>query len=287
MLPVPAVPWVHDVDIFTHPEWFPQSWFKRQITTKMFLRGVRRAPHVFVVSSYTRDALVRLAPTVRDRITVTGEGGDETLAKMSDEDLGRERSAARERLASFGPKRPFVLMLGTLEPRKNVPLICDVWPEVAARVPETDLVIAGRDGWGMMAITSFLERCRARLTRTDSSLIRLTGVNDALRRDLLLAATAVVVPSWSEGFGLVALEAVQAGTPVIASDRGALPEVLGKGEWLLDPADAGAWRDSIIRLLKDESYRDGICEIQSRQRSVWSWEKTAKMIGDEMGKGIS
>jgi glycosyltransferase involved in cell wall biosynthesis len=286
MLPVPAIPWVHDVDIFLHPEWFPQSWLKRQITTRMFLRGVKRAPHVLVVSSYTRHALVRLVPAIRGRVTVTGEGGDETLAKMSDEDRERERETARERLTSLCLKRPFVLMLGTLEPRKNVPLMCDVWPEVAAKAAGTDLVIAGRDGWGMKTITSFLERCRARLTRADSSLIRLTDVNDALRRDLLLAATVVAVPSWSEGFGLVALEAVQAGTAVLASDRGALPEVLGKGEWLIDPSVVDVWRDSIVHLLQDGTYRENIRQIQSKRRSVWSWQQTSKVIADEIMKFI-
>jgi glycosyltransferase involved in cell wall biosynthesis len=286
LLPVPAIPWVHDVDIFLHPEWFPQSWLKRFMTTRMFLHGVRSAPRVFAASSYTHDALVKLVPGIRDRVTVTGEGGDGVLAKMTDEERERERLAARARLTPSGIKRPFVLMLGTVEPRKNIPLICDIWPEVAARVPETDLIIAGRDGWGMKAITSFLERCRARLTHSGSSLIRLTDVNDALRRDLLMAASVVAVPSWSEGFGLVALEAAQAGTPVLASDRGALPEVLGKGEWLIDPSDANAWCDALAHLLKDESYRDNICQIQAHQRSVWSWEKTGKIIADEVAKFI-
>jgi len=53
-LPVPAIPWVHDLDIFDHPEWFPQSWFMRMRTTWMFRRGLQKAPMVFAVSEYTR-----------------------------------------------------------------------------------------------------------------------------------------------------------------------------------------------------------------------------------------
>ena len=71
-LPVTAVPWVHDVDIFSHPEWFPQSWLKRWLTTSLFLRGIRRAPRVFAVSS-TQKALLRLVTDAN--IAVTGEGG--------------------------------------------------------------------------------------------------------------------------------------------------------------------------------------------------------------------
>lgn len=259
-LPVPAIPWAHDVDIFSHPEWFPQAWWKRSLTTSLFLRGIRRAAHVFTVSEYTKKTLLRLVPDAK--ITVTGEGGDPRLAES----------------ARLQPSRPFVLVLGTLEPRKNIELACGIWPNVAARVPGIDLVIAGRDGWKTGTIKAAMDGCMKSLADRDSKLIRLADVSDDARRNLLLSASLVLVPSWSEGFGLVALEAVQAGTPVIASDRGALPEVVGQGEWLLDPADRTAWQNMIIKLLTDAAARQNVASGQSAVKSRWSWERTASII---------
>jgi glycosyltransferase involved in cell wall biosynthesis len=286
MLPVPAIPWVHDCDIFDHPEWFPQSWWKRQITTRLFLRGIRRAPHIFAASEYTKHAIERLVPSAKGRITVTGEGGDAELAAIPSDRLADMKQQAAVRLTAQGITRPFVLMLGTLEPRKNISLICRLWPQVAQTSVGTDLVIAGQDGWKTTLIHDAIQQCQRELTSTDSRLILFQKKYSANRetfseqdrRDLLLAARIVLVPSFSEGFGLVALEAIQAGTPVLASNRGALPEVVGEGEWLLDPDDASGWQAAIISVLSDSATRERISLAQQDHRARHSWERTARII---------
>ncbi len=278
-LGVVAIPWVHDCDIFDHPEWFPQSWIKREMTTRMFLRGIRKAPIVFAVSEYTKASVARLSGIPAEQIVVTGEGGDKELAEISINDLSRVKKGAVERLRSLGITRRFVLVLGTLEPRKNIPLICRIWPEVTKAVPDIDLVIAGQDGWKTVGIHAAIKTLGSRVhliqkTR-DSGQIEFT---EDYRRDLLLAADLVLVPSCSEGFGLVALEAIQAGTPVITSNRGALPEVVGAGEWLLDPEDKKAWQEMVIRLLKDDTIHQEVQMQQSGRRKLFSWEATTRII---------
>lgn len=284
-LSVPVVPWVHDADIFDHPEWFPQSLWQRILTTRLFVRGLRRAPRICAVSAYTQQALERLDSSLRGRITVTGEGGDEALAALTDAERTEARRQAWQRTRSVlgrkdGAPRRTVLMLGTLEPRKNIPFVCGWWPEVVAAIPGTDVVIAGADGWGSGPIERALRDCGDRLASADGRLIRLRGVRDNMRRDLLCAADLVLVPSLSEGFGLVALEAMQAGTPVLASRRGTLPEVVGEGAWLLDPEDATGWRDAVIRLLNNPSAREQMAAAQAFHREQFSWERTARVITD-------
>lgn len=261
-LPVPAVPWVHDLDIFDHPEWFPQPWWQRMLTTHFFLRGIRRAPHVFAVSEYTKQAIVRHADIPANRITVTGEGGDDVLAAIPRGDIPAQKQEAMHRLKALGITRRFVLVLGTLEPRKNIPLICRAWPEVVKQMPDVDLVIAGQDGWKVAPIHAAIRAC------PQTRLIQKCTEDD--RRDLMLAASLVCVPSLSEGFGLVALEAVQAGTPVLASRRGALPEVLGQGPWLLEPHDVQAWQKGIIAILEGK--------IHQMPDQGFSWEHSADII---------
>lgn len=263
-LPVPAIPWVHDVDIFSHPEWFPQSFLKRKLTTRMFLRGIRHAPMAFTVSAYTKRELLKLVSYPKEKIIVTGEGGDPALASWN-------RNGARERLLSSGIKRPFVLMLGTVEPRKNIPFIAEMWPKLA--LDDCDLVIAGKDGWKRGPINEAIKRAGA---------IRLRDVDETKKCDLLVSASLVVAPSLSEGFGLVPLEAIQAGTPVIVSDQGALPEIVGRGEWVVPLEDRKAWIEMIVRLLEDEAYRNEIAGRQSSVAGKNTWEFAGSLIWDSI-----
>jgi glycosyltransferase involved in cell wall biosynthesis len=281
-LPVPAIPWVHDCDIFQHPEWFPQSWWQRQLTTRLFLQGLKHAPQIFAVSEYTRQSIEKLLPITKGRITVTREGGDDELATIPAEQFTERKREALYHLAARGIDRRFVLMLGTVEPRKNIPLICKLWPDVAAAVPGVDLVVAGQDGWKTKPIRDALYECSSKLASLDSRGVRLKDFTEDERRDLLLAADLVLVPSFSEGFSLVALEAIQSGTPVLASKRGALPEVVGKGDWLLDPDDANAWHRRIIEALSDGDHRNTAL-LQSHRRSMFSWEKSAAVILKGLG----
>jgi glycosyltransferase involved in cell wall biosynthesis len=275
-LPVPAIPWVHDVDIFSHPEWFPQSRIKRMLTTRMFLRGVKKAPVIFAVSEYTKRELLKLVLRPQDEIVVTGEGGDPALASWD-----REKAGAR--LASFGIQRPFVFMLGTVEPRKNIPFIVNLWPSIVRaagrgqRAEGYDLVIAGKDGWRHGSINEAIRRARA---------MRLSDVDETLKRDLLVWAALVLTPSLSEGFGLVPLEAIQAGTPVLVSDRGALPEVAGRGDWVIPLEDPDRWLASITRILNDEGYRGEIIKRQSSAAIGRTREFAGKTICDTIGKRI-
>jgi glycosyltransferase involved in cell wall biosynthesis len=290
-LPVPCIPWVHDCDIFDHPEWFPQSWFKRQITTRLFLQGIRRAPHVFTASEYTKQAVERLVPSARGRVTVTSEGGgDDSLAAIPAVQLPALKVTAKSAVAPLGITRPFVLILGTLEPRKNISFICKLWPEVAKAASGIDLVIAGQDGWKVEGIHAAIEECRHLLKPLDSRLILIQKTRDngrlefseEDRHNLMLAADLVLVPSLSEGFGLVALDGIQAGTPVLTSDRGALPEVVGSGEWTMDPADTNAWHRMITGILTDASVRERVAVAQAHRRELFSWEKTAQTMLEKL-----
>lgn len=241
-LGVKAVPWVHDLIIFEHPEWFPQNWLKRQFTTRLFLRGIRRAPLIFSVSEYTCQAIIKYAGLSKDKMVVTGEGGDSELMSMADDQLMTHKKAAQEYAFNMLKiRRPYILCLGTVEPRKNIALLIRAW--YASRVAY-DLVIAGRDGWGFNEVDREISNLK---TQKIDGLHRLRQVSEYDKRQLLLGAKAVCVPSLDEGFGLVALEAMQAGTRVIASDIPTHKVVVGDVGQLIDPHDEQAW----IKVLHD------------------------------------
>jgi alpha-1,3-rhamnosyl/mannosyltransferase len=156
------------------------------------------------------------------------------------------------RVLGRGPNLPadgYVLFVGTLEPRKNVGALLDAYRIVLERAPAAPtLVLAGRatpdsGGWleqiAQPPLAGRVEH-RGYVSRED-------------REALYRGARLVVMPSLDEGFGLPALEAMSAGVPVVVSDRGALPEVVGEGGTIVDPGDPGMLAAAILRLVTDDA----------------------------------
>ncbi len=246
-------PWVHDLDIFDHPGWFPQGRVQRFMTTRLFLWGLRRSRMVFCVSQYTKRAIMRIAGIPSDRILVTGEGVVPHTSNAS----------------TFSA---YALLLGTIEPRKNIPFILALWPEVCRRLGRTvTLVVAGEDGWGHVRVDESLPWLK-----------RLRNVSDEEASALMEEATCVLVPSFSEGFGRVALEGMAHGRPVLASDRGALPEVIDRAGALLDPLDAESWTQWIVRMFDDERARLQFSTRGKERAGRFQWNEVACLILEQM-----
>ncbi|MFH1078309.1 MAG: glycosyltransferase family 1 protein [Patescibacteria group bacterium] len=286
-LKIRSVPWVHDLAIYSHPEWFPQSLFRRLLTTRIYRKGVTSAPLVFAVSEDTKRDIRRLFAVASERIVVTHEGGDPVLASLRDEALVDAKAVARKRLAAAGLSRPFILALGTVEPRKNFATLIAAWEAERTMFPvPTDLVIAGRDGWKSEHVQTDIERCSC-LDEKFGRVRRIGHVDDATRRDLLLGASVVAVPSLSEGFGLVALEAMQAGTVVIASQAGALPEVVGEAGVLVDPHDTHAWGQALSHLMADDEGRARFASEGKRLSQAMTWERVAAKVAGGIRQVLS
>lgn len=245
-----AFPLVHDLFIFDHPEWFDQNVFQRAWTTNVFLRGLRRARHIFAVSEYTRQDIIRHAKIALDRITVTYQGTD----------VGPSEIPPKENHAEN-----IFLALGTVEPRKNLGMLFALiqrgdFPKNAK------LIVAGKKGWGGIQVPAHRQ------------IVYAGEVSEEEKRRLLRRATALVLPSFSEGFGRTALEAMSMGTPVIASRAGALREVVGEAGILLDPLDVSAWKEAIADLSKNPIKCGELSERGRTQAKKFSWEYTSREI---------
>jgi len=172
------------------------------------------------------------------------------------------------------PVDGYLLFLGTLEPRKNIGMLLDAYAALLGggrRVPK--LVLAGRctpDG------AAWLERIgRAPL----AGHVEHRGYVAASEREGLFAgARLLVMPSLDEGFGLPVLEAMSAGIPVVATNRGSLPEVLGDAGPLVDANDAAALSAAILRMIDDESYARACAQAGLERASTFSWTRTASVV---------
>ncbi len=172
---------------------------------------------------------------------------------------------------------PFMLALGTLEPRKNVRRLVEAFAEVGARHPRLQLLVAGADGPARPGV----EEARAALPPAVARRVQLAGyVDDRTRATLLTRAEVFAYPSLYEGFGFPVLEAMAAGTPVVAGRAGAIPEVAGDGALLVDPTDVAAMADAICRVLEDTELADGLVRAGRRQAAGYSWRRAAEGLTD-------
>jgi glycosyltransferase involved in cell wall biosynthesis len=184
-------------------------------------------------------------------------------------------SALPAELAGRLDGAPFVLAIGTLEPRKNYPHLVGAFGELAARHPSLRLVIAGQEGPARPGV----DRAVARLQPNARERAIVTGgVDDAGRRALLEQAAVLAYPSIYEGFGFPVLEAMSVGAPVVAARAGSIPEIAGDAALLVEPTDEHAIASAIERVLTEDATR---AELIARGRDrvrAFSWDHAAVQL---------
>jgi glycosyltransferase involved in cell wall biosynthesis len=242
--------------------WRAKSWL-----------AARQATRVMTVSSASRDALVAAYAIAPQRIDVVCEGASERFRPLED------RGALAATLARLGvpADRPWFLFVGGLAPHKNVALLLDAFARARATI-DAALVVAGdpaADGFRAEGV-ALAERIAAdeRLKRS----VRLLGfVSDDDLVALMNGAHVLVLPSRLEGFGLPALEAMQCGTPVLASRAGALPEVVGEGGALFAPTDADELARALVTSVTDRAWRPRHSLRARAQAANFSWGRAAEL----------
>ena len=261
----PFVSTVHDLTPLTHPEWHAARTLVGFIP--LWERTVERASRFLCVSDTTARELVSRYPETASRVRVAHNGVDTEFFSPADDPAARRRTRQR-----YAAGRPFLLYLGTLEPRKNVEALvvaCErMWGRRRSR---PDLVLAGGMGWK----TAGLHRRIARSAYRDKIHVSGYAARDAAR-ELYRSAEAFVYPSLAEGFGLPILEAMACGTPVVASTAEALREVGGDAALYAPPRDVEALSRQIERALDDESLRAELALAGPRRAAGFRWEAAAE-----------
>ena len=171
--------------------------------------------------------------------------------------------------------RPFVLSIGTLERRKNLPRLVAAFGELAATHPDLLLVIAGGDGDDRAAIDTAVDACDPSAGRR----IVFTGyVDDRTRSWLLHHAAVLAYPSLDEGFGFPLLDAMAARVPIVATAVGSIPEVASDAALLVDASDHVALAAALDRALTDDAERARLVAAGTVRRAQLSWRDTADRI---------
>lgn len=180
-----------------------------------------------------------------------------------------------EAVAERVDSAPYVLAIGTLEPRKNYPHLISAFGELAARHRDLSLVIAGPDGPARAEADAAL----ATLSGEVRDRVVLTGaVSDETKRGLLAGAAVLAYPSLYEGFGFPVLEAMTAGVPVVAARAGSIPEVAGDAALLVEPTDEDALATALERVMTDDELRRELIARGRDRVREFSWSDTARAL---------
>jgi glycosyltransferase involved in cell wall biosynthesis len=231
----------------------------------MIRRALARGAWVHTPSEFVRGEVVDEFGADPDRVVAIHHGAGTDRAEPGDPGRGR---------ALAGGDR-FVLAVGTVEPRKDLPTLVRAFDIVARDDPDLRLVIAGADGWGAEALTAAVGAARHR-----NRIARLGRVDDRARADLLAAAAVYAFPSLYEGFGLPPVEAMAAGVPVVASRAGALPEVCRDGADLVEPGDPDDLAAALARILGDEAHRATLVERGRRVAAGYDWARASDRLAE-------
>lgn len=231
--------------------------------------AARRATRLIAISRATAADLQRCYGVPPERIRVIYEGVDPAFRPFHDPDA----LAAFRRRHALGPE-PYVLAVGTLQPRKNLPTLLRAFRRFQDSQPDRyQLLLAGRPGWGGGAGPLLAEATHLGL----ANQVKFVGyLPDA---DLPLAysgALAYVQPSLYEGFGLSVLEALACGTPVVAADRAALPEIVGQAGLLFDPTSPADLATSLAQLLPGTPLRAHLQSAGPAQAAHFTWQRCAQ-----------
>jgi glycosyltransferase involved in cell wall biosynthesis len=222
---------------------------------------------VIAVSEFTRADVIdqyRLDPA---KVVAIPNGVNSMFRPMEDAE-----ARVRER---FGIDRPFVLCVGALQARKNVPLAIEAYARLMGRGTDCELVVAGGDRGGRIDVLDAI--LRTRLT----GRVHLVGhVEDEELPALYSAARVLVFPSLYEGFGLPALEAMASGTPVVASNTTGLAEAVGDAGLTVDPTSAEELADALGRVLNDTALRERLIAAGHERAAHFTWARAAGATAD-------
>jgi glycosyltransferase involved in cell wall biosynthesis len=246
---------VHDLAFHQHPEAYPRAgrlWHER--ATRI---AVAEAALLVTPSSATARDLSDLYGVEPARVAVVPLGVDTTEG---------DTGAARRLLTDLGVLGPFLLAVGTLEPRKNLRRLLNAFATLSEELPDHHLVVVGQVGWGPELPPTW-----------DSVRIKLAGrVGDPVLHGLYGLADGLAYPSLYEGFGLPVLEAMAHGIPVLTSNRSSLPEVAGDAAVLVDPVSTESIATGLRSLVGDEALRARLRAAGPERAARFTWDVTAE-----------
>ena len=261
--PCPTVVTVHDLSLFRRSQTHEDDNVRRG--KRRIPLMIRRASMIIAPSEWTRGEVIEHFGIDPQRVRVIQEGARREMKPLP----ASESEGVLRRHAIDGP---YLLYVGTIEPRKNLPVLLRAYDELLRTTPHRPrLVLCGGNGWKYDEVYRLVEELKL------GEMVRFLGyVADEDLPALYSAAECFLYPSVYEGFGLPPLEAMACGTPVITSNASSLPEVVGEGGLMHDPEDVRALTIGMARVLGEADLRRHLREVGQSRAELFSWDRAAR-----------
>jgi len=254
---------VHDLAFYRQPKAY--SLRKKVFKLAMTPFSIRHADKIIAVSANTKKDIMEYFGCDPAKIEVIHNGVGREFKKIHDE------KALKSVKEKYGLSRPFILFVGTIEPRKNILRLIEAFHLMAGRKSiEHDLVIVGKRGWLYQDVFD------AAREKGKGRIMILENVTDEELPLVYNSADVFANPSLYEGFGIPPLEAMACGVPVITSNTSSLPEVVGEAAIKVNPYNTGNIADAITQVLTDGRLRHHMIEAGLERAKLFTWEEAAK-----------
>lgn len=264
---------IHDMSFERFPEFTEE---KNLNNLKKGIRNtVHRADSIITISEFSRTEIEQIIPESKGKTHVTHLGISDYFRRASKEEIAGVKK-------ELGIARPFIMTVGTVEPRKNLGFLVDVFEGLVDSGMDIDLVVSGARGWKCEAIFEKFAN-----TKYHDRLHYMGFVPDGKLHALYSAADLFVTTSFYEGFGFPPLEAMACGTPVLSSAGGSLPEVLGDAATVVSSFDVKEWVHEAKRIFEDTLLKSGMVERGKKRAEQFRWSNTAKATLDIYRKTLN
>jgi glycosyltransferase involved in cell wall biosynthesis len=255
---------VHDLNFIYFPQFLTAE--SKRYYLDQIKWATEEADHIVVDSHATRTDVIDLLAVPPGKVTTIHLAANPLYQQAFSE------TAVNETLHKYNLPSGFILFVGTLEPRKNLPMLIHAYAHLRKNYQiDVPLILVGSKGWIYDDIFTTIGVLELR-----QHVRHLSGIFDEELAHLYHAAGVLVTPSFYEGFGLPALEAQHCGCPVVVSNRGSLPEIVGKNGTMLDPEDTENWIETLALVLDDTDLRKTMITTGHEQAEKFKWEKTAR-----------
>ncbi|MFT7344715.1 MAG: glycosyltransferase involved in cell wall biosynthesis [Lentimonas sp.] len=260
---VPQIGTIHDINFEHFPKNIPRiaSYYLRFF----FPKFAKKAKCLIAVSDYTKQDVMNKYGIDEDKIAVIHNGASDQFVPL----LANEIDEVRKRYTNG---KPYFLFVGSLHPRKNLIRLIEAFEKYVALGHEWDLVIVGENMWKGKKFTLHNQEL-------SGSRIHFTG---SLKLDELTkvtgAAGALSYVPYFEGFGIPIVEAMKCNVPILSGNLTSLPEVAGDAALYCDPYDVESIKEGMIKLTKDDFFRNNLSKIAENRAKLFSWDKAAKEL---------
>lgn len=270
---------LHDTMALDRPGHFFANERSARFYRAKFRIAARLASCILTPSNYSRNRISQTLARSPETIRVVGEAAADFFRPIGPHAANDDIVQAH----GLTPSVPLLLCVGSLSPHKNLDGALRALAALRKRgIQNWQLGIVGSlDDPSTLSAVDSLHALHRRLDLTTH--VRFLGyVSDPDLASLYGAATALLFPSLEEGFGLPAVEAMACGLPVVASDRGALPEVLGPAALYFQPENTDGMSEAIERALSDEALRNRLRAEGLKRAGESSWQRTAERVLEAM-----